>query len=164
MISSKNILQAKNLSFVIEFLQKHGFKTTLLEDDGDFSLIIFRPPLFIEILDGLNENCLQITLGDTNSSLIMLDGSVMPISFTLGWHSIEDAHNTSFAGNEEGAVFLSSDAEKMHNLYFFLQALDMLLPKLQSNGIKSIQDGTAFPSLDLSHAAYPMSHELKKNT
>ncbi|WP_332744638.1 hypothetical protein [Hydrogenophaga sp.] len=162
MISSKNVLQIKDLSFVVEFLEKHKFNAELLEDEEDYSLLIFRSPLCIEVIDGLNENCLQIIFGDTAASLIMHDGSVMHISFTLGWQSIEAVRNTQFSENEGSAVFLSSGTEKIHNLYFFLKALDMLLPILGSNGIKSIKDRAIFESLDPSTLVHPMPHEMRQ--
>ncbi len=162
MISSKNVLNIKRISFVAEFLEKHDFKTAILEDGGDYSLLMFRPPLFIELLDGLNENCLHIFLGDIRSSLIMRDGSVMNLAYTLNWISERDANQTSFPKNNESDLFLSSGTEKIHNLFFFLKALDSLLPILDSEGFKSFEEQDASWQSNILNALQPMTYETKQ--
>lgn len=162
MISSENVLNIKRISFVKEFLEKNDFKTALLEDDGDYSLLMFRPPLFIELLDGLNENCLHISLGDTKSALVTQDGSVLNLAYTAGWISERDANSTTFPKNEESDLFLSFGTEKIHNLFFFLKALTALLPILGSEGFKAFEEQDASRRSNVLITLQPMAYETKK--
>ena len=162
MISSENVFNIKRITFVKEFLEKHDFNAALLEEDGNYSLLMFRYPLFIELLDGLNENCLHISLGDTKSALITQDSSVLNLAYTLGWISERDANNTSFPKNEESDLFLSFGTEKIHNLFFFLKALNSLLPMLGSEGFKAFEEQGASRPSSILIALQPMAHETKK--
>jgi hypothetical protein len=162
MISSENILNIRRISFVTEFLKKNNFKTALLEDDGDYSLLMFRTPLFIELFDGLNENCLHISFGDTKSALVTQDGSVLNWAYTAGWISESASNNTAFPRNEESDLFLSFGTEKIHNLFFFLKAINFMLPILGSEGFKALeeQDTSSRPSVLIT--LQPMAYETKK--
>lgn len=162
MISSKNILHVKELGFVAEFLQKHNFQAKLLEDGEDYSLLLFRSPLCVEIVDGLSDNCLQIVLGDISTSMMMLDGSVLHLAFEHGWVDSDEARNTRFPENEESRFFLSSGTEKIHNLYFFLRAMDKLLPLLGSNGIKIIENTAFSKSTGVSDLLQTMPNDMRE--
>jgi hypothetical protein len=161
MISNNGIAQIARIPFVSEFLLKNEMSALTCAQDGEYSLIIYRHPIIIEILDALIDNCLQITLCDLHHTLYVSDGSLLHISFTLGLQDKKIIRQMSFEGMSETAIFLSSGPEKMHNLYSTLQAIDRLLSLLQSKGLDAIRERSFQPPFNFSNLVCSMQPGMK---
>lgn len=142
MITSKKIAQIANVAFVQEFLKKNEMRAKLCMKNDQYSLLLHRHGLIIEIKDVLRENYLEVSLIDITSSLMIWGGSALGICLDLNLLDIEVLQLQKFEDHPELDLFTSHAAIKMDNLHTHLQAFDKLLPIITLQGLAAIRDGT----------------------
>jgi hypothetical protein len=161
MIYNENLYRLTEVEMVKDFMQQQGFKVA--PSDKDFGLILYKFPYVIEFKDALIENYLEVYFSDLNSSLYMEGGSALGCSLDLGLQSLELLRARNLIHDRGKKYFLSENILKIRHLYSNLEAIDRLIPLIQTRGgLASMRDGTFDPRFDFKDSVKPMWHGMKE--
>jgi hypothetical protein len=162
MIFNEHIDRLIEVAQVQEFMRRHDMRSKLCKKEDNYSLLLYRLPYVIEFHDALIENYLEITFADLDEGLMIGGGSALSCSLDLGLQNLSELQQRKFDNHPQNHLFLSSNALKMDDLNSNLEAIDKLLPMIESKGLSSMRDGTFDIRFDFTQSVSPMDCGLKE--
>jgi hypothetical protein len=163
MIHNLHLDRLMEVETVRSFTQKYRMQTKLCTRNEDSVFLLYRSPYVIGFREALIENYLEIFLIDMNADLLLTEGSLIFCSVELGHQSREKLRTLDFSGHEKNDIFLSQGPTKMYGLQTTLEALDSLLPLIETKGgLTSMQNGTFDSRFDFSDLVTPTYANLKE--
>lgn len=151
------------VKIVQDFMHSHAMKSKLCKQKNSYSLILYRLPYVVEMTDALIENYLDVTFSDADAGLMLRSGAAFGCSVDLGYLDRYAVRKVGFEGHPQNELFLSDGAQKMHDLYFDLEAIDKLLPLIETKGgLSSMRDGTFDLRFDFKDSVTSMYYGLKE--
>lgn len=163
MIFNRHIDQLAKVDAIQNFMKKHSMRSLLCAQGDNFSFIIFRLPYVIEFYDALIENYLEIYFSSLDENLFMDGNSALGCSLDMGLQKLADVRARDFTRSFVQTIFLSEGSLKTRNLYSNLEAIDRLLPLIESSGGLSSTSKVLFNSrFDFSTYVRPMHAGLKE--
>jgi hypothetical protein len=112
----------------------HEMRGAMCPDEMGQCFVIFRLPYVVVLWDAFIESWLEMAFVDMDADLLLSDGSLTHCAIELGFQSREDVRRLDFSGHCQNCIFLSYGSQKMYCLQTGLDAIDNLLPLIESTG------------------------------
>jgi hypothetical protein len=127
------------------------------------TFILYRLPYVVGFWDSVIENYLEIVLVDLDAELLVEGGSALGCSLDLELQKLEVLRLRNFTKHPLNEIFSSEKIEKMRYLHTHLEAIDKLLPFIESKGgLTSMKDGNFHPQFNFSDSVKPIYPGLKE--
>jgi len=163
MMSSQSISRLAEIDIINEFIRRHDMQSIPCKLENKYSFILYRRPYIIEFIDYVIENYLVIFISDLNDDLMFGESSALICCVDMGLQNLEELKKRRFDNHPQGEIFSSYQSSKIKNLYCNLEAIDKLLPLIETKGgLASMRDGTFDSRFDFKDSVKPMWHGLKE--
>ena len=160
---NKNLDRLMEIKIVQVFMQHHNMRGKLCAKENLFSFIIYRLPYVVEFIDSSIENYLEIYMSDLDAGLLLSGGAAVDSAVLCGFQNRNELRTRTFKDFPKNDIFLLEGARKMFDLHCDFQAIDNLLPLIEtSGGLSSMRDGTFDSRFDFKDSVQAMYPGLKE--
>jgi hypothetical protein len=163
MIFNEHLDRLMEVDIVKKFTLTNHMQSKRCRAGANPTFILYRLPYVVGFWDSVIENFLEIVFVDLDANLLIDYGSPVSIAIDLGLQNLEALKILNFDNHNQLDIFSSEKALKMYCLHTGLEAIDKLLPLIDSKGgLTSLKDGTFHPQFDFSDTVKPIYQGLKE--
>ena len=163
MIFNERLDRLMEVDVVQNFMQAHRMQGKMCRDGTNPTFILYRLPYVVGFWDSVIENYLEIVLVDLDANLLIDYGSPVSIAIDLNLQNPDVLKVLNFEDHNQLDIFLSERALKMYCLHTGLEAIDKLLPLIESReGLVSMKDGSFDSRFNFSDSVKPVYPGLKE--
>lgn len=163
MIFNEHLDRLVEVEIVQGFMHTHHMRGKMCADGENRSFILYRQPYVVGFWDALIENYLHTVLVDLEENLLMEGWDLLECALDSKLLDLEELRKCSFDNHPDNSIFLSCASRKMGDVYSNLEAIDKLLPLIESRGgLASMRDGSFDSRFDFSDFVRPIYPGLKE--